>query len=216
MDKLIDQSTWPRKEIFDFFSTVSNPFYMVTFRQDVTPLYDYVKAHGLSFYYALVYLCSQAINHVPAFRYAVREGQVLQLAERWPSFTDLRKGSELFHIVTLPCEGGMADFCRKAKEKSQSQQSFIDLSNETDALIYFSCLPWVDLTALTNERDLAAPGARDEAIPHIPWGKYVQEGERKVLGLSIEVNHRFIDGVHIGQFAAELTRSMEALRDSSL
>ena len=31
----IDLEAWPRRPVFDFFSAVSNPFYMVTFRQDV-------------------------------------------------------------------------------------------------------------------------------------------------------------------------------------
>lgn len=32
----IDLSTWPRAELFRFFSGVSQPFYSVTFRVDVT------------------------------------------------------------------------------------------------------------------------------------------------------------------------------------
>ena len=53
MEKQIDLSSWKRKEIFDFFSHASNPYYMVTFRIDVAPLYAYVKEHHLSFYYSL-------------------------------------------------------------------------------------------------------------------------------------------------------------------
>jgi len=33
----IDLAVWPRAELFRFFSTVSDPFYSVTFRVDVTP-----------------------------------------------------------------------------------------------------------------------------------------------------------------------------------
>ena len=50
----IDRSTWPRAEKFGFFSAVSQPFYTVTFRVDVTNLHAYTKQRGLSFYYALV------------------------------------------------------------------------------------------------------------------------------------------------------------------
>ena len=32
----IDMTTWPRAELFRFFSGVSQPFYSVTFRVDVT------------------------------------------------------------------------------------------------------------------------------------------------------------------------------------
>ena len=216
MEKRIEIAGWERKEVFEFFSRASNPFYMVTFRQDVTNLYAYVKKHQLSFYYALIYLCTQAVNQVEAFHYTIRAGEVYRLESRTPSFTDLRKNAVQFHIVTMPqgdSEAGlsMEDFCREARERSQRQSGFLEAEEETDRLIYFSCLPWLDITAVTNERDLAAPSARDESIPHIAWGKYVRTGERLELGLSIEVNHRLIDGIHIGQMAQELTRRIEAL-----
>ena len=34
----IDLAVWPRAELFRFFSAVSQPFYSVTFRVDVTML----------------------------------------------------------------------------------------------------------------------------------------------------------------------------------
>lgn len=213
MVRKIDQDTWPRKEIFDFFSGVSDPFYMVTFRQDVTELYRYAKKHGLSFYYSLVYLCTLAINEVEAFHYTIRDGQVYYLDQRMPSFTDLKQGSELFHIVTMPCAGSMEAFSAAAGEKSRAQTAFLEKSMETDELIYYSCLPWIDMTAMTNERDLASAGARDESIPHIAWGKYVAHGDRLELGISIEVNHRLIDGIHLGKFAAALDRGIRGLGD---
>ena len=51
MEKRVDLPAWKRKEIFDFFSHASNPYYMVSFRLDVTNLYSYVKQNHLSFYY---------------------------------------------------------------------------------------------------------------------------------------------------------------------
>ena len=43
MEQKIELAVWSRRELFEFFSGVSNPYYMVTFRQDVTKLYHYVK-----------------------------------------------------------------------------------------------------------------------------------------------------------------------------
>ena len=74
----IDPNTWPRRDIFDFFSKISNPFYSVTFNVDVTEAYAYAKRSGLSFYYALVYLVTRAINSVEAFRYALVDGICFQ------------------------------------------------------------------------------------------------------------------------------------------
>ena len=211
MDQKVDLAVWERREIFDFFSGSSNPFYMVTFRQNVTKLVQYTKQNRISFYYALVYLCTKAINSVPAFHYVIRQSDVYWLPERSPSFTDLKKGSGLFHIVTMPCADSMIDFCEQAGERSRKQSVFIDTDMESDALIFFSCIPWVDMTALTNERDWSSQEAKDDSIPRIAWGKYVKAGDQLELGMSIEVNHRLIDGIHIGQFAEALTRSIEEL-----
>ena len=86
---------------------------------------------------------------------------------------------------------------------------FIDMAAEAGPLIYFSCLPWVELTALTNERDFD----RDDTVPRIAWGRYVEQNGRLKLGLSLEVNHRFIDGLHIGQFVHALEGLVAALTD---
>ena len=203
----IDMNTWPRREIYDFFSPISNPFYSVTFTLDVTNLYRYVKERELSFYYALVYLCTQAVNRVEAFLYTIEDGKVRMYDKRQPSFTDLEKGSELFRMVFVPCEGSLDEFCRAAKAKSESQHFFFDPTAETNDLIYFSCLPWMDVTGLTNERNLDP----DDAIPRIAWGKYIDIDGRKQLHISLEINHRLIDGVHLGRFNEELCRLIEAL-----
>lgn len=206
----VDPDTWQRRELFEFFSRVSDPFYSVTFRLDVTKLYSYVKARGLSFYYGLVFLATRALNSVGAFRIAIEDGAPVLLDERIPSFTDMKKDGENFYIVTMPSAGEDIDrFCRAAAEKSQSQQGFIDSSCETGELIYFSCLPWLDITGLTNERDFD----RDDSIPRVAWGKYTEENGRKVLGMSVEVNHRLVDGMHIGRFAGELERLIAELSE---
>ncbi len=196
----VEFSAWPRREIFEFFSGIANPYYSVTFRLDVTALRRYTRERGLSFYHSMIWLCTRALGRVEAFSYALREGQLVRLESRRPSFTHLRPGSESFQIVTLPCEGSLEDFCAAAGEKAEKQDFFIDFAGEGIDMIFLSCLPWLDLTALTNERDLDP----DDAIPRIAWGKYTEENGRLMLGLSVEVNHRFIDGLHIGQFAKEL------------
>lgn len=203
----INVEAWGRRTQFEFFSSVSDPFYSVTFKLDVTRLYDYVKREGLPFYYSLCYLVTQAINSVEAFAYGISGGEVVRFEKRSPSFTDLRRGSEEFYIVTMPCEGSMAQFCAAAREKSSKQTEFIDPSGQRDDLIYISCLPWVELTALTNERDFDP----DDAIPRVAWGKFTECGGRRSLGMSLELNHRFVDGVHIGAFAQKLQALIEAL-----
>ena len=203
----VDISHWERAELFGFFSAVSHPFYSVTFRVDVTNLYRYAKERHLSFYYALGYLVTDAVNSVKNFRYAIRDGEIFLFDERIPSLTDLHPGSDQFHIVTLPKTGSIEDFCAAARAKSLAQKTLLDQDEENDNLIYISCTPWFDLTSCTNERDFD----KDDNIPRITWGKYVEENGRKTLGMSVEVNHHFIDGLHLGKFYEKLQADIDAL-----
>lgn len=211
--KKIDRNNWDRREIYDFFSGVSNPFYMISFTVDVTELKAFTKRRGCSFYYSLIYLCCKALNSVENFLYVCRDGEVYLLEEREPSFTDRTPGTELFHIVSLPAKGDITAFCRLAKQTSLNQKGFIDLSREGAHLAYFSCMPTLRLTALTNEFDLLAPDFAEDSVPRLAWGKYTENQGRLELTISMEVNHRFIDGVHIEKFAARLEALIAALAE---
>ena len=206
MTRVVDRAAWPRREIFDFFSPMSQPFFSVTFKQDVTKLVQFTRENRLSFYYSLVYLSTRAVNSVEAFRYALRGEDLVLFDRRIPSFTDLKPGAETFHIVTLPMEEDLRSFCAAAGAKGAAQTAFLDQEDSLD-LIYFSCLPWVELTALTNERNFDP----DDAVPRIAWGKYAEEQGRKVLHISLELNHRFVDGLHVGRFHEALNEELRGL-----
>ena len=203
----IDYEHWDRREIFDFFSPLSHPFYSVTFRLDVTELYRFCKENSLSFYYTMIYLVTHAVNENEAFLYTIRDGKVYMLDRREPSFTDRFKDEKYFHIVTMPCRGNLMDFCTEAQKRSHTQNGFINYASENGDLIYLSALPWLDLTALTNERDLDP----DDTVPRISWGRFVEKDGNRTLGVSVEVNHRFVDGSDIGALARRLEEMIAEL-----
>ena len=215
MMKKMDYEKWPRKEIYEFFRPLSMPFYNVCFQMDVTALYDFVKRNAIPFYPAMIWACDEALNSIEAFRYSMKDGELILYEKRHPSFTDLKKGSEIFHIVTMRHIEDIREFCLEAKRRSNVQEKFIDMEQESDDLIYYSCLPWLDITSLSNEHDLRKESL-DDSVPRIAWGKIRDEGQRKTLTLSVEVNHRFIDGYHISEFARKLGECMDSLDTVSL
>ena len=73
--------------------------------------------------------------------------------------------------------------------------------------MYFSCLPWFPLTAVTNERDTDPA----DSIPRVTWGRWEEKEGRTLLSVSLELNHRLLDGAHVGRFYAELGKWMQAL-----
>lgn len=208
MTTVIDKAAWPRSAHYDFFSGMSDPFYALTFPVDITPLRAWCRARGLSFYMAMVYGVTKAMERVDAFLYKDRNGVIVKHDRLIPSFTDLRPGSDLFYIVTVEAGEDPEEFCRRAKARSAEQTGFITSGDwAEDELVYFTCLPWFPVTAFTNERDLNP----SDSVPRVSWGRWRQEGDRYLLDLSLELNHRLLDGVHVGKFHDELTRWINSL-----
>lgn len=208
MTTVIDKAAWPRSAHYDFFSGMSDPFYALTFPVDITPLRAWCRARGLSFYMAMVYGVTKAMERVDAFLYKDRNGVIVKHDRLIPSFTDLRPGSDLFYIVTVEAGEDPEEFCRRAKERSAEQTGFITSGDwAEDELVYFTCLPWFPVTAFTNERDLNP----SDSVPRASWGRWRHEGDRYLLDLSLELNHRLLDGVHVGEFYDELTRWINSL-----
>ena len=205
---VIDKNTWPRRGIYDFFAPMSDPFYTLTFPVDVTPLRAWCKAGGLPFYPAMVFAVTRAMEHTEAFLYKDRGGTIVRHDTLVPSFTDLRPGSDQFHIVTLEAGEDPVDFCRRAKAASAAQRAFITAGPwPEDQLVYFTCLPWFPVTALKNERNLDPA----DSVPRAAWGRWEEKGDRTELLLSLELNHRLLDGAHVGQFYQALKEWMEQL-----
>lgn len=205
---IIDKNTWPRRGIYDFFAPMSDPFYTLTFPVDVTPLRAWCKAGGLPFYPAMVFAVTRAMEHTEAFLYKDRGGTIVRHDTLVPSFTDLRPGSDQFHIVTLEAGEDPADFCRRAKAASAAQREFITAGPwPEDQLVYFTCLPWFPVTALKNERNLDPA----DSVPRAAWGRWEEKGDRTELLLSLELNHRLLDGVHVGRFYEALKEWMGQL-----
>ena len=207
----IDLNTWKRREIYQFFGHHAQPFYMVSFKEDITPLHRFVKANQLSFYQGMIWACTEALNRVEPFLVSVRDGKLVQLDRRHPSFSVLKPGEDQFKIVNVRHTDRIEEYCRNAARAVEAQDFFIDLTQESDDLIYYTCLPWIEMTAMTNDHGSFGQEALDDSIPRVSWGRYTEENGRIKLILTLEVNHRFIDGVHIGQFAEQLRDCMKRL-----
>ena len=174
----LDLQTWPRRAVYELFSGCDWPFYQISFPLDVTRLRAYTKKEGLSFYYTLAWLLTKGMEQQEAFLIRIREGRLFVMDELLPSCTDLRPGAEVFHFVTLPAGDDPADFCRRAREISQTQTRMFDEALEArDDVVYFSCLPWLPVLSLTNERRVDP----DDCIPRVGWGKYQEQNGRLTL-----------------------------------
>lgn len=164
--RVIDYESWPRREKYEFFCAADQPFYNLGYRLDVTNAYGFAKKNGVSFYMVLTYLVTKAINSVEAFRCARLDGQVVLFDELMPSFTDLKPGSDSFHIVTMPAGDDILAFCRRQsaavwRRTASSTRAWRGRTSFTSPVCRGSisppCRTSANLTPTTRSR--ALPGA---------------------------------------------------------
>ena len=193
MSKVIDISSWARKKSYEWFSSFSNPTYGVTSRLDVTALVRYVKSNGLSFFENMLYLTTLGINSVPQLRLRVEGGNVVLHDYADPSFT-VALNDGLFDLCRVPWQQDPRAFCRTVRQGIEGVKSgrvSKNFGDENLAVLYLTCLPWIDFTDMSNpipdDPSLAS-------IPRICWGQYVREGENFKIALNITVSHALVDG----------------------
>jgi chloramphenicol O-acetyltransferase type A len=205
--KELDIKAWERKEIFAHSSSLDIPFYSLTTPLEVTHVKEVSKTKNLSFYYLMIYCVTRAINKTDEFLLSIHHDKIFHLEERIPSFTTLKPGHEDFIIVDVPLKKNYEDFCLDCQNAVYAQNSLFGGRDDTEELLYISCTPWFDCSALTNERNLD----KDDSVPRISWGQYYKENEKLMLHLSLEVNHRLIDGIHIAKFLDNLKKEIASL-----
>ncbi|MDP5241103.1 chloramphenicol acetyltransferase [Uliginosibacterium sp. 31-16] len=207
--KEIDLETWPRREHFNFFGRLDYPIYNVCFELDVTRLHAFAKRTGLSFTNTMLHVSTAAANRVDNLKYRIRGEKVVLHEVLHPSFTCMVEGSDLFKLVTVDFDADIARFDAQTKQAVQAQREYfpLDKLKGRDDFIFFSSLPWIAFTGLDHTVNLK----RDDTIPRITWGKFQPRAGQLMLPYNIQVNHRVVDGFHLGLFRQALDEIMETL-----
>lgn len=207
MYKEFDIEHWVHREAYDMFTRKPFPHYLLAVNIDVTRLLEYKRREGLSFYLSIIYLMTKALNEQENFRLRVVDGRVVLYDRVEPNFTHKRIDEEMYHIYTARLEGSLPEFVRRTSEAIAGQTAFYAGDEPAPNLIYYSCAPTIECTCITN------PGMSDpdDAIPRINWGRYTEREGRMLLNVSITVNHRFVDGFHVGRFVNRVQELIDEL-----
>lgn len=206
----IDINNWNRHEHFLSFGESSVPMYSITTELDVTNLKSFTSQNSLSFYYSMIYLCTKAINRIENFKYRIRGNKVVLHDKTNPSFTYMNKNDELFKYVSCDYIEDMMRFCENCRKAAEAKHFYMDSAEDEarDDLIYFTCLPWFSFTAITHVYSVN----KDDSIPRVAWGKYFESDGKLVISFNVQVNHRLVDGYHIGLLLNELNKEISALK----
>lgn len=205
MPKYLDLDTWPRRDLFEFFRGYQNPYFNICTQLDVTSLLRVLRERpGVSVSLAYHYFALRIANEIEPFHYRL-EGDRVVIHEAINGGTTVLLPNETFTYAYFDYHEDFQKFLSGAEEAIERVrvESSLKPTMRYD-LIYFTTLPWVSFTSFAHAR---TPG-RGESIPRIAFGKFLRDGDRVRLPVSVEVHHALMDGLHVGRYFMSLEEAL--------
>jgi chloramphenicol O-acetyltransferase type A len=193
----LDIEKWDRKSTFEFFREYEDPFFNITANLDVSRLYGFCKEKDLAFSLTALYYSLVAANEIREFRIRLVKDKLVEF-DRIHATQTILNDDETFSFAYFEMKDEVFEFNRAGKaavEKYKRLKSFDVESNRAD-LIYYSVIPWISFTSFKH----ASRHDNRQTVPRMVFGKLFDDDARKLMPLSVEVNHSIIDGFHVGKF----------------
>jgi chloramphenicol O-acetyltransferase type A len=197
MRQKINISQWKRKEIYHFFKDYEEPYYGIAVNMECSSAFEYAKEKKISFFLYYLYLILKAVNLTEAFKYRI-EGDELYLYDVVNGSATIDRDDGTFGFSYIPYFEDLALFLDKATEEIIDVRMSDQLikSELGENIIHFSSVPWIQFTHVSHPRRYS----RRDSIPKITVGKYFLKDNKKMIPVSVHVNHAVADGLHVGQF----------------
>ena len=141
----IDTTTWKRREHYEFFNGMDDPFWGTVVPVDFTECYLEAKKSRTSFFLCSLHRILTAANRIEAFRYRIENGEVVCYDRIHVSPTIGREDGS-FGYGFFEYFSDLHEFIRAAERETERVKAADGLclgagAGRTD-LIYFSAVPW--------------------------------------------------------------------------
>ena len=185
---MVEVEDFSRKELFNHYNNMDNPFIIMTVPIDVTNIVEYCKVHK-NFYATMGFVIGKAINHVDAFKYRYKDGNFYYANRISSNFTERVDGSlGFFECDSLEYN----DFIIEFLDKKSKLGKYSEGKEERMDVVWLSCFPWASFSSLVSPHD------KSITIPQLIWDKYVLKDGRYMCNLMVMVHHGFADGYDVG------------------
>ncbi|HET8870366.1 MAG TPA: chloramphenicol acetyltransferase [Aquabacterium sp.] len=197
----IDLGHYARRDIFKAFKDRLLPQFSTTCEVDVTGIKRAADRRDVSFFIALSYAVSRAVNAIPEFRHRVIDGVLFEYDCVHPGYTVARE-NDLFSFCDSAYSEDFARYRDEAQARMEAVKALPDLAvGEKDRMFFITSIPWFRFTSFTHPYD-----PMYGYIPVITLGQYADDGIRVTMPVAVQVHHGVVDGIHVARFYAELTR----------
>ncbi|SHG58184.1 chloramphenicol acetyltransferase [Flavobacterium defluvii] len=210
MKTLLDLENWNRKEHFEHFCRMEEPFFGATVEIDCTKAYQTAKELNVSFFIFYLYKTLVAVNSIENFRYRISEDKIYS-NDRIDASATIGREDGTFGFSLIEYNPDFEIFKQSALteiERVQNTTGLFTRSFDDDNLIHFSAIPWLNFTSLSHARSFTFP----DSCPKISFGKMiVSENGKRSIAMSVHVHHGLMDGLHVGKFVDCFQEEMDKI-----
>lgn len=199
MKTLLELENWNRKEHFEHFSKMEEPFFGATVEIDCTKAYQTAKDLKTSFFIFYLHKTLITVNAIENFKYRISEGKIY-INDRIDVSATIGREDGTFGFSLIEYNTDYKIFEENALaeiERIQNTTGLFTRSFDDDNVIHFSAIPWLNFTSLSHARSYSYP----DSCPKISFGKMTTlDNGKKMMPLSVHVHHGLMDGMHVGKF----------------
>lgn len=197
----IDRTRWPRRARYEWVQKTGQGPFAVTVPLDVTPL------AGEPLYPALLWLLTQGVNEMEAFR-TVATPEGLGIYDHMdPAYTVFHPQEKTFSVLWTPFHPDYQVF------QAAYQRDVVAYGASTvwtpqgvrpENTFDVSMVPWMSFSAF----HLATIPERPYLLPIFTLGKWVSQGEARVLPLTVQIHPGVCDPFHVHQLQMQLQKGI--------
>lgn len=207
---VLDMNSYYRRGVYRHFTEDCKCSTSITARIDVTDLYEKSKSTGTKFYINFVYLLSKALNSRDDYK----------MVYRWQTndivvYDKINPINYIFHDDTQTCTPVYTEYFEDYQQFYTACAADIERAKQTReyGLDYVGHPNWFDASYISwlsyDSLNVELPDGYLHFMPIVNWGKFREENGRKMMPLTVRLNHAVADGFLVANVFKTLEREVE-------
>ena len=206
----LDLQTWPRGQMFWYFSQMAPTGYSLSVTADVTQTREALKKAGKKFFPAYLWLVTKHLNEQTEFKVAVQDGQVGYYDTLTPLYAAFHDDDKTFSLMWTEYGDDFGAFHARYLENQrrfgENHGVLAQPQTPPPANAYtVSCIPWVEFTHFAVHSYENKP----YYFPSVEAGRFFERGDRTLMPLSLTCHHATTDDWHMQTFLDALQRDFD-------
>ena len=207
--EFLDIDTWNRKQHFEHFKQLLDPYFAVTAEVDVTNAYQIAKEKEFPFFVLYLHACMKGINSIENFKYRITEDEKIRIYDVIHASATIMRPDNTFGFSFIQYSDNLDEFYQNFKKEKKRILKSTNLFPpvNSDDCVYCSALPWVNFTGHKEPKN-----ATSDSITRLAFGKFEKKGNKLKMPISVTVNHALIDGYHVGLFLENYQKALDTIQ----